>query len=43
MKQDMSLMNTKGFWAKWLLWESTSIDGAIATIRSKFGIKVSKK
>jgi hypothetical protein len=34
---------TAGFWARWLLWSSPTLNGAMNIIHKKFGINISKR
>ena len=38
--EDWSNFYTKGFWARWLLWNEPTIEKAIKIIENKFKIKV---
>jgi hypothetical protein len=39
-RENWSNMYTAGFWARWLLWNKTSIRDSIENIRQRFNIKV---
>lgn len=41
-KENWHNPHTKGFWARWLLWNKPTITASIANIRKRFGIKIRK-
>lgn len=39
---EKSGIKTAGFWAKWLLWNQTTISKSITDIENRFNVKISK-